>query len=125
MENTYSTCDIEGDGVIYVNGIKGLISYTPFLLEELPSNSYIYLLQRPKYRRHSWLLESIDETTDTCQQADADLYEEERSMAYVCFVEELEFNSLIFDDDDYDIYIEWNSQCTMADIMEYNNEEEE
>ena len=60
MSNT-NFDNITGDGTLYTHGLVGLISRHPFLPEELPDSALIYLLHHPKRKRHTWLLENLEE----------------------------------------------------------------
>lgn len=126
MSNTLFE-NITGDGTLYTNGIVGLISRNRFLDEELPEGSFLYLLHRPKRKRHTWLLENIDEVESIPQPRDDFGFSssDEPDVAYVCFCVEPEFDYLSFEDeDDYDTYIEWNTGHTMQDIINISNGEE-
>ncbi len=125
MEPTYHSYDFTGDGTLYSNGLMGLISRTPFLPEELPEPSYIYILHRPKRRRHTWILESMENEIDVIEREDIPYaFDDTPSVAYVCFVVEPDFDYLTFDEEDYDTYIEWNSEHTMENIIEFSQEED-
>ena len=125
MSNT-NFDNITGDGTLYTHGLVGLISRHPFLPEELPDGALIYLLHHPKRKRHTWLLENLEEIDEMPQTQETYGFEGDGTpdVAYVCFCVEPEFDYLSFEEeDDYDTYIEWNSGHTMQDIVELSAEE--
>ena len=120
--------NITGDGTLYTNGIIGLISRNQFLPEELPDGAFIYLLHHAKHKRHTWLLENLEEVDEIPQPKDTYGFSDESvpDVAYVCFCVEPEFDYLSFEEeDDYDTYIEWNTGHTMQDIINMSNNEED
>lgn len=119
--------DITGDGTLYTNGMLGLISRNQFLEEELPTPAYVYLLHRPKRKRHSWILENLEEVEEIPRPRDNYGFasDEPPEIAFVCFCAEPEFDYLAFDDEDYDTYIEWGTGHTMQDIIDNTPLEEE
>jgi hypothetical protein len=99
--------DFYSDGAIHSNGLIGLVSRTPFDSTEIPATAVLYLLHK---RKREWVLEKIDEETvypsteDMCGFAVSDI----PTVAFICFVEEPEFDYLTFEDDDTDTYLDWN-----------------
>ena len=127
MSNTKFS-NITGDGTLYTNGMVGLISRNQFLEEELPDGAFVYLLHRPKRKKHVWILENLEEVSEIPQPRDDYGFkgDDTPEVAYVCFCSEPEFDYHSFEDeDDYDTYIEWRTGHTMQDIIDISNGEEE
>lgn len=119
--------NVAGDGTLYTNGVIGLISRNQFLEEELPEGAVVYLLHHPKRKKHTWILENLEEVTEIPQPREHYGFtnDDTPDVAFVCFCTEPEFDYLTFDeDDDYDTYIEWRTGHTMQDIIDRSNEEE-
>lgn len=122
---THDFYDIIGDGVLHTNGIVGLISRNRFMPEELPDPCFVYVLSHPRRRHHTWVLANIEEITEMPQPRDnfGFAIDELPEMAFVYFCAEPEFDYLTFEDDEYDTYIEWNSEVTLQDIIDYTEED--
>ena len=118
MENIYQY-DLPGDGTIFVYGTAGLISRTEFQAEDLPDASYTYILYRPNNRRHAWVLERLTKDADIPreQYRYTHNYDDIPNFAYVYFVTELNTDYTCFDEDDEDVYIEWDTGHTLYDIL--------
>lgn len=126
--SNFNLNNIAGDGTLYTNGMVGLISRNRFLDEELPEDAFVYLLHHPKRKRHTWILENLEEVDDIPPTRENYGFsnDDPPEVAYVCFCMEPEFDYLQFEDeDDYDTYIEWNTGHTMQDIINISNGEED
>lgn len=113
--------NLTGDGTIYCNEMMGLISRSQFLDEELPENCFLYLLSRPRRKKHTWVLEKLDQATIPMPDDDYGFSENNtQTHAFVCFVVEPEFDYLTFEDEDYETYIEWDTEHTLNDIIAHD-----
>lgn len=111
--------DYTADGTLNYYELKGLISRVMFDTEEVPENASIYLLRK---KRHQWLLESI-ETVDenVLMNIEYDRSDVPKA-AFVCFATELDSDRIEFDDADSEIYIDWDAEDSMQDIINYTRD---
>lgn len=126
MENIYQY-DLTGDGTLFVNGTAGLVSRTEFQAEDLPNHLYTYILYRPNNHRHTWVLERFAQDTDIPreQYRYARNHDDIPNFAYVYFLVEPNTDYMCFDEDDEDVYVEWDTGHTLYDILVNSPEEEE
>jgi hypothetical protein len=119
--------NVTGDGTLYTNGAVGLISRSQFLDEELPEGAIVYLLHHPKRKKHTWILENLQDVVEIPQPRETFGFssDEPPEVAFVCFCTEPEFDYLTFGSEDPDTYIKWWSGHTMQDIINQTLTEEE
>ena len=117
--------DYTCDGTLHNGTAIGLINRHIFMEGELPDPCYLYLLRHPsKKRKHSWILERIEDNDLSAVQLDNEYVgpNDTPNMALVCFIIPPDFDYIAFDEDDNDTYIEWDSGHTMNDILEMSEE---
>lgn len=111
--------DYTADGTLYYNDLMGMISLNPFSDEEMPPEGCVYWLHK---RRRYWILEKLeDNSVEVDIEAHTDMIDTPKS-AYVCFAVEIDSDYVEFEDDDFNVYIDWDGEETMADIIKATNE---